>query len=172
MIESQSCDVTHHWPNKHKKIVGNPTNNQLSPSYVTSDGVVLEEYIISPYRQEFFDGFVKNKLPGKQFFFNHKLVPLYITCLICTQGCHNISLIGWAVVIFCWFLSRPTPATRLARCKLVKKQNTHHPWRPPSPYGRHGAPPPALPHTTISQHDFSDKSMLLKVEDINVFTIY
>jgi hypothetical protein len=41
---------------------------------------------------------------------------------------------------------------RLARQKLGKK-NTPPPWRPPSPYGRHGAPPPAPPHTTISQHD-------------------
>jgi len=26
------------------------------------------------------------------------------------------------------------------------------PWRPPSPYGHHGVPPPAPPHTTISEH--------------------
>ncbi len=36
--------------------------------------------------------------------------------------------------------------TQLARRKLGKK-NT------PSPYGRHGAPPLAPPHTSISQHD-------------------
>jgi hypothetical protein len=42
--------------------------------------------------------------------------------------------------------------TRLARQKLGKK-NTPLTWRPLSPYGHHGAPPPELPHTTISQHD-------------------
>jgi hypothetical protein len=41
--------------------------------------------------------------------------------------------------------------TQLARRKLGKN-NTPRPWRPPSPYGRHGAPPLAPPHTTISQH--------------------
>jgi hypothetical protein len=41
---------------------------------------------------------------------------------------------------------------QLARQKL-SKNNTPQPWRPPSAYGHHGAPPPAPPHTTISQHD-------------------
>jgi hypothetical protein len=40
---------------------------------------------------------------------------------------------------------------RLARRKQGEN-NTPRPWRPLSPYGRHGAPPPAPPHTTISQH--------------------
>jgi hypothetical protein len=40
---------------------------------------------------------------------------------------------------------------RLARQKLAKNI-TPRPWRPPSPYGRHGALPLAPPHTTISQH--------------------
>ena len=70
----------------------------------------------------------------------------------CTQGRRNISLIGLTAVVYCRFLSGWRPDTRLARCKLVK-QNTPRPWRPPSPYGRHGSPPPAPPHTTINQHD-------------------
>ncbi len=41
---------------------------------------------------------------------------------------------------------------QLARQKLGKK-NTPPTWRPPLPYGRHGALLPAPPHTTISQHD-------------------
>jgi hypothetical protein len=44
-----------------------------------------------------------------------------------------------------------TSDMQLARQKLGK---THTPqsWRPPSPYGRHGALLPASPHTAISQH--------------------
>jgi hypothetical protein len=40
---------------------------------------------------------------------------------------------------------------QLARQKLGKK-NTSQSWRPPLPYGHHGALPPATLHTTISQH--------------------
>jgi hypothetical protein len=40
---------------------------------------------------------------------------------------------------------------RLARRKLGKK-NTPQSWRLPLPYGRHGALPPAPPHTIIGQH--------------------
>ncbi len=58
---------------------------------------------------------------------------------------------GQTVVWFCvGFWSWRTFDTRLARQKLGKN-NTPRPWWPPSPYGRHGAPPPAPPHTTISQ---------------------
>ena len=53
---------------------------------------------------------------------------------------------------FGWFWSWRTFDIQLARCKLGN-QNTPRPWQPPSPYGGHGAPPPAPPHTTISQHD-------------------
>jgi hypothetical protein len=55
-------------------------------------------------------------------------------------------------LVFCWIWSWRTFDTQLARQKLGKK-NIPPPWRPPLPYGRHGAPPPALPHTIISQHD-------------------
>ncbi len=55
------------------------------------------------------------------------------------------------VVGLCWFWSWWTFDTQLARQNLGKN-NTPQPWWPPSPYGRHGAPPPAPPHTTISQH--------------------
>ncbi len=55
-------------------------------------------------------------------------------------------------LVFCWFWSWRSFDTQLARQKLGKK-NTPPPWRPPSPYGCHGAPPPASLHTTISQHD-------------------
>ncbi len=34
----------------------------------------------------------------------------------------------------------------------ARQKNTPQSWRPPLPYGRHGAFPPAPPHTTISQH--------------------
>jgi hypothetical protein len=54
--------------------------------------------MLSPYRPESFDGYVKNKLPGKLFFFDHKTVPLYRTHVLCTQGRRNISLIGWTEV--------------------------------------------------------------------------
>jgi len=50
-----------------------------------------------------------------------------------------------------WFWGWGTSDIQLARRKLGKK-HTPQSWRPPSPYGRHGALPPAPPHTTISQH--------------------
>ncbi len=53
---------------------------------------------ISTYRPESFDGFVKNKLPRKLFFFDHETVPLYRTHILCTQGRCNISLIGRTIV--------------------------------------------------------------------------
>jgi hypothetical protein len=56
------------------------------------------------------------------------------------------------LLVFGWFWSWRTFNTRLARRKLGKK-NTPPTWRPPLPYGRHGAPPPATLYTTISQHD-------------------
>jgi hypothetical protein len=52
---------------------------------------------------------------------------------------------------FGWFGGRGTLDIRLARQKLGIK-NTPKSWRPPLPYGRHGALPPAPPHTTGSQH--------------------
>ncbi len=63
-----------------------------------------------------------------------------------------MEIFGWTMVVFFWFWSWRMFDMQLARQKLGKK-NTPPPWRPPLPYGRHGAPPPALPHTTISQHD-------------------
>jgi hypothetical protein len=63
-----------------------------------------------------------------------------------------MEIFGWTVVGFLLVLEWWMFDTRLARQKLGKK-NTPPPWRPPSPYGRHGAPPLALPHTTSSQHD-------------------
>ena len=48
---------------------------------------------------ESFGGFVKNIMSGKLFFlFDHDAVPLYCTQVLCTQGCHNILLIGCTVV--------------------------------------------------------------------------
>jgi hypothetical protein len=52
----------------------------------------------SPYRPESFGGIVKNKLPGKLFFFDPSEVPLYRTYVLCTQGRRNISLIGRTAV--------------------------------------------------------------------------
>jgi hypothetical protein len=54
--------------------------------------------VVSPYCPESFDGFVKNKLPGKLFFFEHETVPLYRMHVLCTQGRCNILLIGRTVV--------------------------------------------------------------------------
>jgi hypothetical protein len=54
----------------------------------------------------------------------------------------------------------------LARRKLVGKENTPQSWRLPLPYGRHGALIPALANM------LRNKSMLLKLENIIVFTIY
>ncbi len=58
------------------------------------------EPFLSPYHQESFDGFIKNKLPGKLFFyfFNHETVPLYRTHVLCPQGRCNILLIGRTIV--------------------------------------------------------------------------
>jgi hypothetical protein len=54
---------------------------------------------LSPYRPESFDGIVKNKLPGKLFFFfDPSEVPLYRTYVLCTQGRRNISLISRTAV--------------------------------------------------------------------------
>ncbi len=54
-------------------------------------------------------------------------------------------------LVFGWLGGWGTSDTRLARRKLGKN-NTLQSWRPPLPYGHHGALPPALPHTKISQH--------------------
>ncbi len=54
-------------------------------------------------------------------------------------------------LIFGWFWGWGTLDMRLARRKLGKK-HTPQSWWPPSLDGRHGALPPALPYTTISQH--------------------
>ena len=48
---------------------------------------------ISPYCRTSFDDSFKDKLPGNLFFIYQKRVPLYCTYVVCTQGCHNISLI-------------------------------------------------------------------------------
>jgi len=48
---------------------------------------------ISPCRPESFDGIVKNKLPGKLFFFYPSQVPLSCMYVLSTQERRNISLI-------------------------------------------------------------------------------
>ena len=58
----------------------------------------LRLWKLSLYRTESFDGIVKNKLPGKLFFFDQNTVPLWRTYVLCTQGRRNISLIGWTAV--------------------------------------------------------------------------
>jgi hypothetical protein len=63
--------------------------------------VELDEMVrmVSPYRPESFDGIIKNKLPGKLFFFfDPSDVPLYRTHVLCTKGRRNISLIGRTAV--------------------------------------------------------------------------
>jgi hypothetical protein len=52
---------------------------------------------------------------------------------------------------FGWVWGRGTSNTRLTRWKLGK-QSTPQSWRPPLPYGGHGALPLAPLHTTISQY--------------------
>ncbi len=54
-------------------------------------------------------------------------------------------------LVFGWFGSWGTLDTQLAWRKLGKN-NIPQSWRPPSPYGSHGALLPAPPHTAISQH--------------------
>ncbi len=54
-------------------------------------------------------------------------------------------------LVFVWFWGWGTSDKQLARRKLGKK-HTPQSWRPPLPYGHHGALSPAPPHTTISQH--------------------
>ena len=70
-------------------------------------------------------------------------------------------------MVFGWFWGCGTSDTRLARRKLGKK-NTPQPWRPPSSHGRHGAPPPAPPHTTISQHAMR-QVYVVKTSEYNCF---
>jgi hypothetical protein len=74
------------------------------------------------------------------------------------------------VVGFGGVLGLGTLDMQLARWKLGKK-HTPPSRRPPSPYGRHGALLPVLLHIAISQL-MRNKSMLLKLEIIVVFTIY
>jgi len=59
---------------------------------------------------------------------------------------------------------------QLARRKLGKN-NTPQPWRPPSPYDLHGAPPRRR-RIRQSANMLRDKSISLKLENIIVFTIY
>ncbi len=70
------------------------------------------------------------------------------------KGPHPTIIDGYEVgqwLGFGWFGGQGTSDMQLARWKLSKK-NTPQSWRPPLPYSRHGALPPALLHTTISQH--------------------
>jgi hypothetical protein len=76
----------------------------------------------------------------------------------------------WAVVGFWWFWGWGTSDRRLARKKLGKK-HTPQSWRPPLPYGCHGALPSAPPHKKITNM-LCDKSMMLKLNNIIVFSIY
>jgi hypothetical protein len=73
-------------------------------------------------------------------------------------------------VIFGWFWGCGASDTRLARRKLGKNF-TPQPWRPPSPYDLHGAPPRCR-RIRQSANMLRDKSMSLKLENIIVFTIY
>ncbi len=61
----------------------------------------------------------------------------------------EIWVLQW--LVFGWFWGWRTSDTRSARQNLGKK-NTPQSWRPLLPSGCHGALPPALPHTAISQH--------------------
>jgi hypothetical protein len=54
-------------------------------------------------------------------------------------------------LVFGWLGGWGTWDMQLARRKLGLKK-TSQSWQLPSPYGRHGALPPAPPHTRISQH--------------------
>jgi hypothetical protein len=58
---------------------------------------------------------------------------------------------------------------QFARRKLGKK-STSQSWGPPLPYGRHGALPVALPHTTISQHAAQHVNVV-KTREYYCFTI-
>jgi hypothetical protein len=77
---------------------------------------------------------------------------------------------GWFLGDFGWFWGCGTSDTRLARRKL-RKNNTPQPWRPPSPYDLHGAPPRRR-RIRQSANMLRNKSMSLKLENIIVFTIY
>ncbi len=59
---------------------------------------------------------------------------------------------------------------QVARC-LLDNKNTPQPWRPTLPYGRHDAPPQCC-RIQRSANILCDKSMLLKLQNIIVFTIF
>ncbi len=71
---------------------------------------------------------------------------------------------------FGWFWGWGTSDTQLARQKLGK--NTSQPWRPPSPYGRHASPPLQRRFIQQSANMLCNKSMLLKLKNFIVVTIY
>ncbi len=73
-------------------------------------------------------------------------------------------------LIFGWFWGWGTSDTQLGRWKQGK-QNTPQSWWLPSPYGHHGALLLAPPHKQLA-YMLHDKLMLLKLENIIVFTIY
>ncbi len=71
---------------------------------------------------------------------------------------------------FGWFWYRRMFDMRLARC-LLDNKNTPQPWRPTLPNGRHGAPPRCR-RIQRSANILCAKSMLLKLQNIIVFTIF
>ena len=111
----------------------------------------------------------KRICPKSCFFLDHLPVPLQRTQVLCTQGRHNILLIGWTVLGFCWFLSGRTPDTWLARCNLVKQTHLDHGGC------RHPAaaivPRPWRRRTQQSVNMMRDKSVSLKLEDV-IFLLF
>jgi len=78
-------------------------------------------FINIPYRPKSIDGIVKNKLPGKLFFFS---IMKQFLCIVRTYFVpRGIVIYHYLVrqwLVLCRFLSGRTPDTQLARCKLVK----------------------------------------------------
>jgi len=66
-----------------------------------------------------------------------------------------------------WFWCCGTSDMRLARQKQCKN-NAPQPWQLPSSYDLHGAPPPAPPQTTISQHA-AQQVYLVKTREYDCF---
>ncbi len=74
---------------------------------------------------------------------------------------------GGTVVGFGVVLGLGTLDTQLAR-QMLGKKSTPQSWRPPLPYGRHGALLPVPPHTAISQHD-AQQFYVLKIKKYYCF---
>jgi len=73
-------------------------------------------------------------------------------------------------LVFGWFWGCGTSDTQLARRKLGKN-NTPQPWRPPSLYDLHGAPP-RRSRIRQSANMLRNKSISLKLENVIVFTFH